>query len=132
MTDARTPHRAVCAAVRRQDGAEGALLVVFLNARRDIVLTVEIGEGTDQVDELFLRHLVAIVTDLGVAEVIFAITRESGRPTRIDKLLWRELSTRLVGTSTSLAEVMVVGQDSWWSAATGRAQSLARTSADAR
>jgi hypothetical protein len=132
MTKPATPYAAICDALRCRGSADGALLGVFLSRQRRILLTIEIGEGTHHPDELFLRHLVAVITDIGVPDVVFAITRTDGRPTRVDKLLWRELSDRLEGTTTALLDVVVVGEISWWSAATGRAQSLARTSAEAR
>jgi DNA repair protein RadC len=124
MTDTPTPYGAICEEVRRRDRADGALLVVFLDGGCRIVLTVEVGEGTGHVDELFLRHVVMLTSDVGVAGVVFAVVRSSGRPTRIDKLLWRELSGRLAGATTSLLDLAVVGKLSWWSAASGRSSPL--------
>jgi DNA repair protein RadC len=132
MTQPATPYAAICDALRARAWSDGGLLGVFLNRQRRILLTIEIGEGTHHFDELFLRHLVAVITDIGVADVVFAITRTNGRPTRVDKLLWRELGERLDGAATALLDVIVVGESCWWSAATGGSQSLARTSADAR
>jgi hypothetical protein len=132
MTKPATPYAAICDTLRCRGSSDGALLGVFLNRRRQILLTIEIGEGMHHVDELFLRHLVAVITDIGVADVVFAVTRDNGRPTRVDKLLWRELGERLDGTATALLDVIVVGESRWWSASSGRAQSSARTSADAR
>lgn len=124
MTQLPTPYGAICDTVRCGDRSDGALIAVFLNRERQIVLTIEIGEGTGHVDELFLRHLVAIVTDIGVAEVIFAVSRAPGRPVRVDKLMWRELGARLAGSTTSLLDVIVVGDGRWWSAASGRTRVL--------
>lgn len=124
MTQLPTPYGAICDAVRCRDWSDGGLLSIFLNRERRILLTIEIGEGTRHVDELFLRHLVAVVTDIGVADVVLAVTRAAGRPTRVDKLLWRELSARLAGTTTGLLDVMVVGESRWWSAASGRSRIL--------
>jgi hypothetical protein len=128
MTETPTPDDAICAAVDRHHGdhSDGALLAVFLDRRGTVVLTVGFDEGTSDVDELFLRHLVAIVGDIRVAEVVFAVVRASGRPTRIDKLLWRELTVRLAGATTSLRDVIVVGERQRWSAASGRTASVAR------
>jgi DNA repair protein RadC len=117
MTSIPTPYDAICDDVRRRGSPDGALLAVFLSAESQILLTVAVGEGTHHVDELFLRHLVAVVVDIGVAEVVLAVARASGRPTRIDKLLWRELFDRLDGAPTTLLDVVVVGESRWWSAA---------------
>jgi hypothetical protein len=81
---------------------------------------VDIKEGTAYVDELFLRHVVMLISDIGVAGVRLVVSRTSGRPTRIDRLLWRELSSRLAGGDTTLLDVLVVGEQSWWSAVGNR------------
>ncbi|HEX3823410.1 MAG TPA: JAB domain-containing protein [Mycobacteriales bacterium] len=132
MTQPTTLHAVICDAIRSRAWSEGGLAGVFLNRHREILLIVEIGEGTRHVDELFLRHLVDVVTDVGVADVVFAVMRTSGRPSRIDKLLWRELSERLAGTTTRLHDVIVVGENRSCSAATNRAHSSALTAADAQ
>jgi DNA repair protein RadC len=120
MTQLIAPHDLICTEVRRRTTPDGGLLGVFLDAEQRIVLCVEIGEGTTDVDELFLRHLVAIVADVGLAAIVFAVVRPTGRPLRIDKLLWRQLRDRLDGSPTRLLDVMVVGEQLCWSAATGR------------
>lgn len=121
-----TPYDAICAAVilHCKERTDGALLAVFLDHRAAVALTIGFEEGTEHVDELFLRHLVAVVTDLRIAEVVFAVVRASGRPTRIDKLLWRELRRRLDDASTVVRDVIVVGDAQRWSAASGRTASL--------
>jgi hypothetical protein len=130
MTLSGVRPQAVCAAARRHDagGPEGALRAVFLDHRGAILLTVGFDEGTDHVDELFLRHLVATVDDLAVPAVVFAVMRRSARPTRIDKLLWRELGRRLASGPTRLLDVLVIGPTEQWSVG----QSLALTSPAAR
>lgn len=133
MTETPTPYDAICAAVRRHrtdhsdgDHGDGALLAVFVDRRGAAVLTMGFEEGTSNVDELFLRHLVALVTEITVAAVVFAVVRADGRPCRVDKLLWRELKARLAGTTTTLRDVIVVGEHQRWSAASGRTESLKR------
>lgn len=130
MTATPTPYDAICAAAMAHHGerADGALRAVFLDRRRTVLWAIGFDEGTRHVDELFLKHLVAIVTDLRLAVVVFAVLRATGRPTRIDRLLWRELSLRLADTTTHLLDVVVVGEGRRWSAA----HSLAFTSAAAR
>lgn len=126
MTDMSPPYDAICAAVgnQRDDLGDGSLHAVFLGERNTVLLTVGFDEGTRCVDELFLRHLVAVVTDLGVAAVVFAIMRASGQPARIDRLLWRELSARLAEATTRLADLIVVGECRRWSAVSGRTEVL--------
>jgi DNA repair protein RadC len=124
MTESPTPFSAICAAVRQHPGdqTEGALLAVFLDRQRAVVLTIGFEEGTRHVDELFLRHLVAVISDLRVAAVVFSVIRGIGHPTRIDKLLWHELSARLGATSTDVLDLLVIGERQLWSAATGRVE----------
>jgi hypothetical protein len=100
--------------------APGSLNAVFVDDGGQVVLRVNISEGTAHVDELFLQHVVMLTSDVGVAGVTFVISRADGRPTRIDRLLWRELSKRLAGAATQLLDVVVVGEEQWWSAASGR------------
>jgi DNA repair protein RadC len=120
MTQLLTPHQAICHAVRDRAPIDGGLLGVFLDTEHRIVLCVDIDEGTGDVDELFLRHLVALVADIGVAAAVFAVARASGRPLRVDRLLWRELSDRLAGAPTRLLDVMVIGEHEQWSVAAAR------------
>lgn len=101
-------------------GAEGSLTVVFVGDDDRVVLRVDIGEGTATVDELFLRHLVMLTADVGVPEVVFVVRRADARPRRVDRKLWRELSTRLAGGTTSLQDLVVLGETEWWSASLGR------------
>jgi hypothetical protein len=119
MTDRAVPYDEICAAAleHHNGGAAGALLAVFLDVRRTVLLTIGFDEGTQHVDELFLRHLVAVVTDIRVAGVAFVVVRANGRPTRVDKRLWHELSARLADTTTCLLDVIVAGDTARWSAA---------------
>jgi DNA repair protein RadC len=112
MTEIPMPYGAICDAVLDRHGhdVEGALHAVFLDARRRIVLTIDFDEGTDHVDELFLQHVVAIVNDIRVTSVVFAVRRCAGRPRRVDKLLWRELSARLTDSTTTVLDVIIVGE----------------------
>jgi DNA repair protein RadC len=112
MTDTPTPYDAICEAVLERHGGrvEGTFHAVFLDSRHAILLTIDFDEGTDHVDELFLRHVVAIVNDIRVAAVAFAVRRGAGRPTRVDKLLWRELTARLADSTTAVLDVVVVGE----------------------
>jgi hypothetical protein len=127
MSDRVVPYDEICAAAleHHNGGAAGALLAVFLDVRRTVLLTIGFDEGTHHVDELFLRHLVAVVTDIRFAGVAFVVIRPAGRPTRVDKRLWLELSVRLADTTTSLLDLVVVGENGRWSAV----HSLARTTA---
>jgi DNA repair protein RadC len=104
----------------------GSLNAVFVDAEGEVVLRVDISEGTAHVDELFLQHVVMLTSDVGVAGVTFVISRPDGRPTRVDRRLWQELRTRLAGAPTALIDVIVVGQERWWSAASGRVAPLVR------
>jgi hypothetical protein len=130
MKDLAVPYDEICAAAvdHRGDHAEGALLAVFLDAHHTVLLTIGFEEATDHVDELFLRHVVAVITDIRVAAVVLAVLRTNGRPLRVDKVLWREVGARLDEAPTALLDVVVIGEHARWSAA----QSLARTAAAAR
>ena len=90
------------------------------------MLRVDISEGTAHVDELFLQHVVMLTADVGVAGVTFVDLTAGRPPTRVDRRLWRELSARLAGAPTALLDVIVVGEERWWSAASGRVAPLVR------
>lgn len=101
-------------------GPDGSLEVVFVNDDERVILRVGISEGMSHVDELFLRHLVMLTSDVGVAGVVFVVRRDDGMPKRIDRRLWRELNVRLAHSDTVLHDVVVLGAAVWWSAASGR------------
>jgi hypothetical protein len=126
MTEAELPYDDICRAVAAHPGdrSDGGLRAVFLDEHGIIRLTVGFDEGTGCVDELFLRHLVAVVSELAVAAVVFAVVRSAGRPARVDKLLWRELSTRLADSTTRLGDVIVLGSHRRWSARSGHSERL--------
>jgi hypothetical protein len=105
---------------RADTPAEGALFAVFVDTDGRVLTTVEVGEGTRHVDELFFRHLVTLVDDLRLDAVVFVVCRSAGRPRRVDRLLWRELDRRLACAHTRLVDLMVTGTDRLWSASTGR------------
>ena len=99
---------------------DGALLAFFIDGSAQIIFQVALDEGTRHVDELFLRHLGALVADIDAATVVLASVRGSGRPRRVDRLLFQEMQRRLSGAHSELADLLVVGADRCWSAATRR------------
>jgi DNA repair protein RadC len=109
---------------RPTNTGEGDLSAVFLDAAARVLMTVEVGEGTRHVDELFLRHLITIVDDLRLDAVVFIVCRSAGRPHRVDRLLWRELDQRLSTAETRLVDLIVIGNDRFWSASTGRYRTM--------
>jgi len=126
--DRKTTDAVWTAALAHDRGwSDGALRAIFLDRSRAVLLTIGFDEGTDDVDELFLRHLVATVTDLALAAVVFAVLRADGRPTRVDRRLSRELRHRLADGSTHLLDVIVVNQERGWSAVQSKAFSSAAT-----
>jgi DNA repair protein RadC len=114
---------AVCAAVwdslgRRVPAVpDGGLVAVFLDAGGEVVLRVVLDEGTRHVDDLFLRHLTALIAEIDAASVVLASVRSGGQPRRADRLLWREMQQRLVDAHSVLADLLIVGEDRCWSAA---------------
>jgi DNA repair protein RadC len=100
--------------------SEGGLLVFFLDRSGVVILRVALDEGTRHVDELFLRHLTALVADIDAAAVVLVSVRADGQPRRADRLLWREMQQRLADGHTALTDLLVVGDDRCWSAATRR------------
>jgi hypothetical protein len=127
MNPALPSYDAICSEIRdRWSGRmDGDLMLVFLDAAGEPLLTLDVDEGTRNLDELFLRYLTVLVTDLGLPAVIIGVPRAGGRPIRSDRRLWQELSARLVGAVTRLADLVVVGDDRWWSAAGSTCQTLA-------
>jgi hypothetical protein len=99
---------------------DGGLLAFFLDGSAQVILKVALDEGTRHVDDLFLRHLSALVAEIDAATVILASIRANGQPRRADRLLWREMQRRLATSDSVLADLLVVGPDWCWSAATRR------------
>jgi DNA repair protein RadC len=100
--------------------SDGGLLAFFLDAAGVVVLRVALEEGTRHVDELFLRHLTGLITEIGATSVILASVRADGVPRRTDRLLWREMQQRLATAHSVLSDLLVVGEERCWSAATRR------------
>jgi DNA repair protein RadC len=100
--------------------ADGGLLAFFLDAADIVILRVALDEGTRHVDELFLRHLTALVNEIAASSVILASVRADGVPQRADRLLWREMRQRLSASHSVLSDLLVIGDDRCWSAATRR------------
>jgi DNA repair protein RadC len=122
MTEAGTTHTAIWDGVRCRVPAvgDGGLLAFFLDPAGLVILRVALDEGTRHVDELFLRHLTALVTEIDAASVVLASVRADGQPTRTDRVLWREMQQRLTNAQSVLTDLLVVGDDRCWSAATRR------------
>jgi DNA repair protein RadC len=117
MTAPRYQHLTADELHRAASRPDGALRALFIDAEDRVVLRVDVEEGVDNVDELFLRHVLMLISDVGVERVAFVISRPSGQAKRVDKLLWRELQTRLAHSPTTLQDVVVAGEASSWSAA---------------
>jgi DNA repair protein RadC len=100
------------------DDDEGSLRIAFLDRRGQLLATTRITEGTGCVDELFLRHLVDEVVRMAAPGALVVVRRALGRPTRVDRLIWRELSRRVTGPA-AVIDLLVVGHDRRWSVGTG-------------
>jgi DNA repair protein RadC len=100
--------------------ADGGLVAFFLDAAGEVILRVVLDEGTRHVDDLFLRHLTALIAEIDAASVVLASVRSDGQPRRADRVLWREMRVRLADAHSVLADLLIVGEDRCWSAATRR------------
>jgi DNA repair protein RadC len=100
--------------------ADGGLVACFLDAAGTVILRVVLDEGTRHVDELFLRHLTALINEIAAASVILASVRADGVPQRTDRVLWREMRQRLEASHSVLSDLLVIADDRCWSAATRR------------
>jgi DNA repair protein RadC len=118
MTHSTASYDPICAEVRARWSArtDGDLMLVFVDAEGVPLLTLDVDEGTRHLDELFLRHVTTLILDIGLPAVVLAVPRAAGRPTRVDRRLWRELTARLGGATTQLLDLLVVGDATWWSA----------------
>jgi DNA repair protein RadC len=90
---------------------EGSLWLVFFDRRGARALLSEVAEGTQHVDELFVRHVVDTVLRMGLPSVMLAVWREDGRPRKVDRRLGREVRQRLSGTVATLVDVVVIGPE---------------------
>lgn len=104
---------------------DGSVLLVFVDADGRAVLQLEVVEPAVEVDELYLRYVAGLVSDVGLVEVVVLVTRADGRPAHGDRVLWRELPGRLDETTVVL-DVVVVGVDRLWSLAAGRGRPVVR------
>lgn len=103
---------------RWRDGVDGDLMLIYLDACGVPLLTLDVDEGTRHLDELFVRYVVMLIVDLRLPGVVVAVPRRVGRPTRSDRGLWRELRKNVAGDDrTQLVDLVVVGDQQWWSAA---------------
>lgn len=69
----------------------------------------------NHMDELMLRQLTKILTQVGAAEVLLVSLRRSGRPRPVDRATWEQLSAR-IGPAPDLLDLLVVGTRTSWSA----------------
>lgn len=101
---------------RAQPRDEGSLwLVLFDDPGGAPVVSAAIEGAMDHMDDLMLRQLTKILTQVGAAEVLLVIPRRSGRPRRVDRTLWEQLTAR-IGSATDLLDLLVVGSRTSWSA----------------
>jgi hypothetical protein len=121
VRDDAVPYQAIIAEVRGLAALlDGSLLAFFLDGSGQVILKVALDEGTRHVDELFLRHLLALVAEIEAPTVVLASVRQAGLARRTDRVLFQQLQLRLSGTQSALADLLVVGRDRCWSAASRR------------
>jgi hypothetical protein len=88
--------------------AEGSLWLAFIARRGGLALCAPVTEGTQHIDELFLRDLAGLIRTFDVPGVVLVVHRASGRATRADRLLWRELRLRLGESRATRLDLLVV------------------------
>ena len=109
----------VCAEARArwQRAPADSLLLLFFDATGELILGLDVDEGTRHVDELFLRYLTTLVGDVSLAQVVVCVSHDDGKPRRVHRRLWHELTARLEPIPTRVTDLMVIGEDRCWSAA---------------
>jgi hypothetical protein len=101
---------------RRLDPSQdGELWLCFVDRHDAVVLCLAVAEGTHNVDELFLRHVVDVIRSIGTPQVVLAVHRADARPVRADRLLWRETCVRLADARVARVDLLVVGPAATWS-----------------
>lgn len=93
-----------------------SLLLLFFDTAGQLILGLDVDEGTRHVDELFLRYLTTLVADVSLAQVVVCASRDDGKPQRVHRRLWHELTARLEPGATRLTDMLVIGQNRCWSA----------------
>jgi hypothetical protein len=98
------------------DDADGALRVMYLDRGGAILHVAPVSEGAHSADEFFARYLADLVGSVGSAAAIVVVTRDDGRPTRVDRALWQVIAARNASSPTRLLDLIVAGPDRCWSA----------------
>lgn len=107
-------------------GPDGALRLLHLDAKGEVLLEVTIAEGAGEVDELLAGYVATLICDVDPPAAAVVVTRHSGRPTTSDRLLWDTIRARLPGRSV---EFLVAGPERCWSALSDDRRRAARRSA---
>lgn len=101
---------------RSRPSDEGSLWLVLFDKPGGLpVVSAAIEGAMDHMDDLMLRQLTKIISEVGAAEVLLVIPRRSGRPRPVDRTTWEQLSAR-IGAATELLDLLVVGSRTSWSA----------------
>lgn len=95
---------------------EGSLWMLLLeDPSGEPVIASAVDGAMAGMDSQLTRNLAMIITEVGAKAVLLAIPRRTGRPHPVDRQLWSDLR-HLVGSSTELIDLVVVGDAAYWSA----------------
>jgi hypothetical protein len=95
---------------------EGALWLLFCSdPEGDALLAVSFDDFIDNYDAELLNGLATVLNGIGVESVLLAAIRRKGRPSAVEVRLWREIKP-LLDPSIELIDLVVVGDDTYWSA----------------
>jgi hypothetical protein len=97
------------------DDEGGLWLLLFDDPFGEPILAAAFDGAMWNMDAQLTRNLAMIIREVPAKSVLVAIPRSDGRPRAVDLHLWRELRP-LVGAGTELADLVVVGPRSHWSA----------------
>jgi hypothetical protein len=106
----------VTSEVRRRMRADddGGLWLVFFDPTGVQLLCLGVEEGMHCADELFRRHLIELIRHVDAHRVVLAIHRPDGRPRRIDRMVWQDLTRRLQDEWPNQVDLLIVGDETTW------------------
>jgi DNA repair protein RadC len=96
--------------------AEGTIWALFLDAQHRQLLATRVEDGMAGLYTERLQSLAYLVGNVGAHAVVLAVPRRDGRPTSDDREFWRRLRVLMVCEPAELLDVLVVGDDTFWSA----------------
>ena len=96
---------------------EGSTWALYVDARDRALLAMPVdaaGRSRGGADRL--AEVAYLLGNVGAHGVVVGVPRRTGEPTAADRELWRRLRVLMVCEPTELLDLLVIGDDGYWSA----------------